>query len=86
MANREAKGASGIVGGGGAVGRAARLALALLLGGCTVISVEGDHNRIRDAGGHGGVAVAAPDDAPTWVERLERIERALGMAHPDVTR
>ena len=59
--------------------------LALLLAwppaGCTLISMEGDHNRIRDAGGHGGMALPDPDDAPTWRERLERIEQALGIVH-----
>ncbi|PLP96652.1 hypothetical protein CYJ10_31050 [Cupriavidus pauculus] len=65
----------------GARGKGGMAALALLLAGSTVISVEGAHNQIRDAGGHGGGAVPAPDDAPTWLERLERIERALGMAH-----
>ncbi|AZG15726.1 MULTISPECIES: hypothetical protein [Cupriavidus] len=59
-------------------------ALALMLTGCTVISVEGDHNRIRDAGGHGGVALPERDDgAATWLERLERIEKAMGIAHRD---
>jgi hypothetical protein len=57
------------------------LSLGSPLAGCTVISVEGDHNRIRDAGGHGGVALPEPDDAPTWRQRVERIEQALGMAH-----
>lgn len=61
------------------------LLLARPLAGCTVISVEGDHNRIRDAGGHGGVVLpasdCAPDCAPAWRERLERIEQALGMTH-----
>jgi len=56
--------------------------LAALLTGCTVITVEGDQNRIRDAGGHGGVALPEETgDAPTWVERVERIEKALGIAH-----
>lgn len=80
MANRYVRKGRGM---GGVFGSAA---LVLLLAGCTVISVEGDHNRIRDAGGHGGLAVPAPDDASTWHERLERIERALGMAHRDALR
>ncbi|WP_156545870.1 hypothetical protein [Cupriavidus sp. D384] len=66
------------------------VALGCLLTGCTVISVEGDHNRIRDAGGHGGVVRQqeqeqergqGQDRARTWLERLERIEQALGIAH-----
>jgi len=83
MANRDAHGVRGMV---GVVAAVAVVALALLLAGCTVISVEGDHNRIKDAGGHGGVAIPAADDASTWRERLERIERALGMAHRDGVR
>lgn len=49
------------------------------LSGCTVIVVEGNHNRIRDAGGHGGLALQEPDaDAPAWLtyaEHLERLQR-----------
>lgn len=59
------------------------------LSGCTVIAVHGDHNHIRDAGGHGGVAVSEADDAATLaerIERIERIERALGLAPKDVPR
>lgn len=51
----------------------------LWLSGCTVIVVEGNHNRIRDAGGHGGLALQEPDaDAPAWLtyaEHLEHLER-----------
>jgi len=53
----------------------------LWLAGCTVISVEGDHNRISDAGGHGGVTLPEGDGALTWLERIERIEKMLGLRH-----
>jgi len=54
--------------------------------GCTVISVEGDGNRIRDAGGHGGLALpegSAAENGPDWLERLERLEAIVeGKARP----
>lgn len=59
------------------------------LAGCTVIAVHGDHNHIRDAGGHGGVALPEQSDAQTWperIERIERMERALGLQHKDAPR
>ena len=53
------------------------------LAGCTVIVVEGNHNRIRDAGGHGGLALQQPDSgAPDWLtyaEHLERLQRLQPM-------
>ncbi|RZT36308.1 hypothetical protein [Cupriavidus agavae] len=56
-----------------------------VLTGCTVITVEGNNNQIRDAGGHGGLAL--PDVPPAGAgrhpgrERLERLER-LEHRHP----
>lgn len=54
-------------------------AAGILLAGCTVISVEGDHNRISDAGGHGGLTFPEGADGggagAHWLQRLERLER-----------
>jgi hypothetical protein len=33
---------------------ALRVIAALLLGGCTLVSIEGDGNSVSDTGGHGG--------------------------------
>ena len=53
------------------------LATVWALTGCTVIAVEGNHNHIRDAGGHGSAAVLEPDSAPGSLERWERGEKAV---------
>ncbi len=54
------------------------------LAGCTVIVVEGNHNRIRDAGGHGGLALQQPDaDAPDWLTRAEHLQRAERLQPPE---
>jgi hypothetical protein len=59
---------------------------AVLQAGCTMIIVEGDANRIRDAGGHGGLAlpeIPASEKNSDWLERLERLEAIVeGKAQP----
>lgn len=47
---------------------------AILLGGCTLVSIEGDGNSVSDTGGHGGglTIPATAQGEPSLVERLRQ--------------
>ena len=56
------------------------LCAAVILAACTFISITGDHNAVRDAGGH-GIADVAPvpaSEVPAFVDPLNL--RSLGQA------
>lgn len=47
----------------------------VLLGACTFVSIEGDHNSVSDTGGHGG-GVSLPQNQPTLTGPLQRLRDA----------